>query len=255
MWNSFLTDSHVSVSAEIITFAGGNGDEIHAYVAHPMDDTPRGGIVLIHHAPGWDEFYQEFAERLARHGYNVIAPDYYCRVGHGTSDDVTARLRAEGGVPDDQVVADSKAALEYLKALPTANGKFGVMGTCSGGRHALLVASLVPGFTAVIDLWGGNVILAEDQLSPQRPVPVINYTEKLDIPLLGIFGNDDKGPSPEQVNTHEEKLKELGKDYEFHRYDGAGHGFFYYQNQNYRQEQAMDAWEKVFSFWAKHLSN
>jgi carboxymethylenebutenolidase len=255
MWNSFKTDSHVSVTAEIITYSGGNGDQIHAYLAHPIDDYPRGGIVLIHHAPGWDEFYQEFAERLARHGYNVIAPDYYCRVGHGTSDDVTAKLRAQGGVMDDQVVADSKAALEYLKALPSSNGKYVVMGTCSGGRHSLLVASKVPGFTAVIDLWGGNVILPEDQLTPQRPVSVINYTADLNIPLLGIFGNDDKSPSREMVDEHESKLKELGKDYEFHRYDGAGHGFFYYQNQNYRQEQAMDAWGKVFTFLDQKLGN
>ncbi|HUY06779.1 MAG TPA: dienelactone hydrolase family protein [Acidimicrobiales bacterium] len=255
MWNSFTTDSHVSVTAEITTFKGGNGDEIHAYVAHPIDDYRRGGIVLIHHMPGWDEFYEEFAERLARHGYDVICPDLYCRVGHGTSDDVTAKVRAQGGIADDSVVADCAAALDYLKALPTSNGKVGVMGTCSGGRHSLLVASLVPGFTAVIDLWGGNVIMAEDQLTPQRPVPVIDYTEKLTIPLLGLFGNDDKSPAPEQVDQHEAELKRLNKDYEFHRYDGAGHGFMYYQNQMYRQEQAMDATEKVFAFWAKQLAN
>lgn len=255
MWNSFKTDSHVSVTAQITTFKGGNGDEIHAYVAHPVEDYPRGGILLIHHMPGWDEFFQEFAERLARHGYNVICPDLYCRFGHGTPDDVTAKVRAEGGVADDSVLADAQAALDYLRTLPTSNGKFGVMGTCSGGRHSLLIASRIPGFSAIIDLWGGNVIMPEDQLTPQRPVPVINYTKDLSVPLLGIFGNDDKSPSPEQVDQHEAELKKYGKDYEFHRYDGAGHGFFYYQNQMYRQEQAMDAWGKVFSFLEKHLSN
>ena len=101
MWNDFKTDSHVSVTAEITTITSSDGGEIHAYVAHPIDDYPRGGVVLVHHAPGWDEFYQEFAERLARHGYNVICPDLYCRFGHGTSDDVTAKMRAEGGVYDD----------------------------------------------------------------------------------------------------------------------------------------------------------
>jgi len=255
MWNDFKTDSHVSVTAEITTITSSDGDEIHAYVAHPIDDYPRGGVVLVHHAPGWDEFYQEFAERLARHGYNVICPDLYCRFGHGTSDDVTAKMRAEGGVYDDKVVGDCAAALAYLKALPTSNGKFGVMGSCSGGRHSLLVASRVPGFTAVIDLWGGNVVLTPDQLTPQRPVAVIDYTKDLSIPLLGLFGNDDKSPSPEQVNQHEAELKRLGKNYEFHRYDGAGHGFLYYQNQNYRQEQAMDGWGKVFAFWATQLGN
>jgi carboxymethylenebutenolidase len=255
MWNSFLTDSHVGVRAEITTIPGGRGDQIHAYVAQPLGDEKRGGIVLVHHMPGWDEFYQEFAERLARHGYNVVVPDLYCRFGHGTPDDVTAKARAEGGLMDDDVVADAKAAREYLNTLPTANGKVGVMGTCSGGRHSLLVASLAPEFTAVVDLWGGNVILPADQLSPQRPVPVIDYTERLSVPLLGIFGNDDKAPSPEQVDQHEAELKRLGKTYEFHRYDGAGHGFFYYHAPNYRQEQAMDAWGKVFAFLAEHLGN
>ena len=77
---------------------------------------PVPGIVVVHHMPGWDEFYQEFGERLARHGYMVICPDLYCRFGHGTPDDVAAKVRAEGGVHDDSVVADCAAALAWLKA-------------------------------------------------------------------------------------------------------------------------------------------
>jgi carboxymethylenebutenolidase len=255
MWNSFTTNSPFGVRAEIITFAGGNGDEIHAYVAQPLDDAPRGGIVLVHHMPGWDEFYQEFAQRLARHGYNVICPDLYCRYAHGTPEDVAAKVRADGGVHDSSVVADGAAALAWLQAQPTANGKYGVIGTCSGGRHAVLIASLVPGFSAVVDLWGGNLVMAADALTPARPVPVIDYTKDLDVPLLGLFGNDDQSPTPEQVDQHEAELKKYGKDYEFHRYDGAGHGFFYYHWPMYRQEQAMDGWEKIFTFFADKLDS
>ena len=255
MWNSFNTDGHVGVHAEITTFTGGNGDTIHAYVARPVGDEKRGGIVLVHHLPGWDEFYQETAERLARHGFDVIVPDLYCRYGHGTPDDVAAKVRADGGVHDESVIADCEAAQVYLKALPTHNGKIGVVGSCSGGRHAVLVASKLPGFDAVIDLWGGGVVMTADQLSPARPVAPIDYTESLTAPLLGLFGNDDQSPTPEAVDIHEAELKRLGKTYEFHRYDGAGHGFFYYQNQLYRQEQAMDAWGKIFTFFADKLSN
>ena len=43
------------------------------------------------------------------------------------------------------------------------------------------------------------------------------------------------------MNQHEEELKKHGKNYEFHRYDGAGHGFFYWHRPLYRPEQAMDA--------------
>jgi carboxymethylenebutenolidase len=118
----------------------------------------------------------------------------------------------------------------------------------------VLAASRIPGFNAVVDLWGGNVIMAPDALSPARPVPVIDYTKDLDAPLLGLFGNDDKNPPPDQVNQHEEELKKYNKEYTFYRYDGAGHGFFYYHTPSYRQEQAMDALAKIFAFYADKLA-
>jgi len=254
MWNSFRTDDPDGLTAEVITYPGGGGDEIHAYVARPAGDGPRPGIVAVHHLPGWDEFYREFSDRLARHGYTVICPDLYDRFGHGTPDDVAARVRADGGVADDSVVADCAAALGWLKARPASNGKAGIIGTCSGGRHALLAASRVAGFDAVADLWGGGVIAAPEELAPARPVAVIDYTPDLAAPLLGLFGNDDRYPTPEQVDRHEAELKRYGKDYEFHRYDGASHGFFYYHTPMYRPEQAMDGWAKVFDFFGRHLS-
>ena len=255
MWNSFRTDARAGITAEVITYPGGGGDEIHAYVARPTGDGPAPGIVAVHHLPGWDEFYREFCDRLARHGYTVICPDLYCRFGHGTPDDVAATARSKGGAVDDTVVADCAGALAWLKALPSSNGKVGIIGSCSGGRHALLAASRVPGFDAVVDLWGGGVIAAKEELTPGRPVAPIDYTADLAAPLLGIFGNDDSHPSPEQVDLHEAELKRHGKAYEFHRYDGAGHGFFYYHWPIYRPEQAMDGWEKVFTFFGSHLSS
>ena len=254
MWNSFATDAPLSLTARTITYRGGNGDEIHAYVAEPGGDGPRPGVVVIHHMPGWDEFYQEFSERLAKHGFLVICPDLYCRYGHGTPDDVTATVRAQGGVPDDQVVADCHAAQEWLRAQSRCNGKVGIIGSCSGGRHAVLAASRTGGWSAVVDLWGGGVVMSEDQLSPARPVAPIDYTSELDAPVLGLFGNDDRSPTPEQVDIHEAALKEHGKDYEFHRYDGAGHGFFYYHTPMYRPEATMDSWRRIFEFFGARLA-
>jgi carboxymethylenebutenolidase len=255
MWNSFSTDADLSITASNTTYPAGGGDQLHAYVVRPQSDGLLPGVVLVHHLPGWDEFYQEFAERLGRHGYNVICPDLYCRFGHGTPDDVAAKVRAQGGVHDDSVVADGEAALSWLKAQPNANGRVGIVGSCSGGRHAVLVASRVRGFAAVVDLWGGGVVMSGDQLTPARPVAPIEYTKDLDAPLLGLFGNDDQAPSPEQVDIHEAELKKYGKAYEFHRYDGAGHGFFYYHYPMYRPEQAMDGWNKIFAFFGKHLQD
>ena len=255
MWNSFKTDDHLGISAQISTYQAGNGDEIHAYVVRPTSEARAPGVVLVHHMPGWDEFTQELAERLGRHGYFVICPDLYCRYGHGTPDDVAAKVRSEGGVHDDSVVADCGAAAQWLRRDALCTGKVGIIGPCSGGRHALLTASRVRGFDAVVDLWGGGVIMSDDQLTPARPVAPIDYTADLDAPLLGLFGNDDQSPTPAQVDAHQAELERHGKMFEFHRYDGAGHGFFYYHTPMYRQEQAMDGWEKVFAFFQEHLKN
>jgi carboxymethylenebutenolidase len=254
MWNAFNTADRLGITAEVITYAGGNGDEIHAYYARPAGDEAVPGIVAVHHLPGWDEFHREFSERLARHGYAVICPDLYCRFGHGTPEDVAATVRSQGGVHDVSVVADCAAAAAWLKALPASNGKAGIIGACSGGRHALLAASQAPGFDAVADLWGGAVVMAEEDLSEARPAAPIGYTAQLTAPLLGLFGNDDSHPTPEQVDQHEAELKRHGKTYEFHRYDGAGHGFFYYHTPMYRPQAAMDGWSKVFGFFGRYLA-
>jgi carboxymethylenebutenolidase len=174
----------------------------------------------------------------------VICPELYCRFGHGTPDDITASARSQGGVHDDSVVADCAAALSWLKALPAGNGNAGVIGTCSGGRHALLAASLVPGFDAVADLWGGGVVMAEEDYPRPHPGVPVDYTVRLTAPLLGLFGNEDTHPSPGQVNLPEAELKRHGKAYGYHRYDSAGHGFFYYHTPMCRPEAAMDGWEK-----------
>ena len=109
-WNSFSTDSPLGITSEVITYAGAGGHRIHAYVSRPTGGASAGGIVAVHHMPGWDEFYREFTDRLARHGYTVICPDLYCRLGHGTPDDVAAKARSLGGVRDDGVVADCEVA-------------------------------------------------------------------------------------------------------------------------------------------------
>lgn len=253
MWNSFRTDANLGLTAEITTYEAGGGDQIHAYLVKPKGDGPFPGVVVVHHMPGWDEFYQEFCERLGRHGYAVLAPDLYCRVGHGTPDDVAAQVRSQGGVHDDSVVADCAAALAWLNSQPWCTRRVGIIGSCSGGRHATLTASKVPGFSALVDLWGGGVVMAADQATPARPVAPIDYTEQLSAPILGIFGNDDQSPTPAQVDLHESELAKHAKDYEFHRYDGAGHGFFYYHTPMYRHEQAMDGWAKVFDFFDRKL--
>ena len=253
MWNQRRTDEFEGMSAELVTITGHGGDSVSAYLARPAGDGPYPGVVLVHHMPGWDELYREFTRRMADHGFAAISPNLYERFGHGAPEDVAAHARSEGGVADEVAVADFDAAREYLSAQSYCSGKVGIMGTCSGGRHAYLAACLTGGFGAVVDLWGGNVVMPAERLSEKQPTAPIDYTGQLSAPLLGLFGNDDSSPSPEEVDQHEAALKEHGKDYEFHRYDGAGHGFWYYDRPAYRQEQAMDAWNRTIAFLKAHL--
>ena len=254
MWNQFNTADYEGMIAETVTIKGHNGDQINAYSARPIGSGPYPSIVLIHHLPGWDELYREFARRFAHQGFVVICPDLFARFGQGSPDDIASAARGEGGVSDDSVLGDCEAARDYLKALPYTNGKVGIIGSCSGGRHTFMVACRADGFDAAVELWGGRVVMGADDLSPAQPKAHIDMTDGLSAPLLGIFGNDDQSPSPEQVNQHEEALKAAGKNYEFHRYDGAGHGFWYYDRPAYRPEQAMDSWGKTLAFFGENLS-
>ncbi len=254
MWNSRRTDAYEGMLAETVSMAGHNGDSIHAYFSRPLGEGPYPGIILIPHMPGWDEFYRETTRRFAHHGYLTLCPDIYCRFGHGTPEEIAAKAREAGGVSDDSVMGDCEGALRHLKSLPYSSGRVGVIGTCSGGRHAFLAACKVSGLNAAVDCWGGRVVASKEKLTPAQPVAPIDYTDQLGCPLLGIFGNDDQSPPPEEVDIHEAALKQHGKAYEFHRYDGAGHGFWYYHTERYRPRQAMDSWEKVFEFFGKHLS-
>ena len=240
--------------AETVMMKGFNGDIINAYFARPLGPGPFPGMVLINHMPGWDEWYREATRRFAHHGYQAISPNIFYRFGHGSPEDVAAKVRAAGGAADDQVVGDAAGARDYLTAHPTSNGKVGVFGTCSGGRHTFLAACRSKGFSAAVDCWGGRVVMAPSELSPKTPVAPIDYTKDLSCPLLGIFGEEDQFPTPQQVAQHEELLKKLGKSYEFHSYPKAGHGFFYYDKPAYRQEQAVDGWKKIFAFLEKNLA-
>jgi carboxymethylenebutenolidase len=253
MWDQLKTDEYEGMMAETITMSGYNGDRIHAYFSRPLGKGPFPAIILIPHMPGWDEFCRETSRRFSQHGYLALCPDIYCRFGHGSPAEIADKARTAGGVADDSVMGDCKGALEYLKSLPNSNGKVGVIGMCSGGRHAFLAACKVNGLDAAVDCWGGRVVMAKENLSAARPVAAIDYTPQLACPLLGVFGNDDKFPTPEEVNLHEAELKKYGKDYQFYRYDGAGHGFWYYHRDMYRPQQAMDSWQKVFEFFREHL--
>jgi len=247
--------SYPSLTAETVTFRGHNGESGEAYYARPVGPGKFPGVVVVHHLPGWDEWIIEVVRKFAHHGYACISPHLYFRDGPGSPDDVGARVRAAGGVADDQVVGDVAGAMAFLRAQPNTTGKVGIIGFCSGGRHAYLCACRIEGVDAIVDCWGGNVIVDDpSQLNAKRPVAPIDLTGSLRAPLLGLFGNDDQNPTADQVNRTEAVLRRLGRTYEFHRYDDAGHAFFNTLRTAFRAEQAAAGWTKVFGFLGRHLA-
>jgi len=240
--------------AETVQFPAGGGDLLEGYLARPLDGQPRGGVVVIHHLPGYDRETKEFVRRFAVMGYNALCPNLYTRVAPGASpDDAAAAVRAQGGVADEQVAADVDAAARHLRALTNANGKIGVIGHCSGGRHAFLAATAVDVDAAVV-CYGGLIV---GETPPQLPsmVPLVDRSPQVRCPVLGLFGNDDQFPTPAQVDVLDSALTEAGKAHEFHRYDGAGHAFFSVDRPAYRVEAALDGWQRIADFFATHLGS
>jgi carboxymethylenebutenolidase len=241
------------LSAEVVPMRGHEGDTIEAYLARPAEPGPHPGVVVIHHMPGWDEGSVEIARKFAHHGYVAICPDLQFREGKGTPQANSASVQAAGGMPDSRTMGDVDGAIKYLRALPYLNGKVGIIGYCSGGRQVYLAACTLKGIDAAVNCYGGGVGAGPAGLTPRQPADPLDFTKDLSCPLLGLFGREDKRPSPEQVARTEAELKKYGKTYEFHTYDNAGHAFFSTERPSYRQAAAVDGWQKVFAWYEKYL--
>lgn len=243
-----------AMEARTVTITGHGGDEIEAYLARPLAETPRGGVVVIHHMPGYDIQTKEIVRRFAAEGYASICPNLHMREAPGaTPDDAAAANRAAGGVPDERLVGDVDGAAKYLNSLPGANGKIGVIGYCSGGRQSLLAACSLK-LDAAVDCYGAFVINTPPEGSGMKMAPMLDKLEHLSCPLLGLFGADDTFPGPEETAKLSAELDKFGKPHDFHTYDGAAHAFFSVNRPNYRPEAATDGWARILDFYGKHLA-
>jgi carboxymethylenebutenolidase len=241
--------------AETVRFPGQRDDEIVGYLARPLAPGPFGGVIVIHHMPGYDTSTKEIVRTFAAHGYNALCPNLHHRSLPGGDPAEAARLTREaGGVPDEQCVGDVAGASAVLKALTTSNGRVGVIGYCSGGRQAYLVACHLP-LDAAVDCYGGRVAPPPEEIEPGAPPPVVTLTPHLGCPLLGLFGAEDSNPSPEQTARIEAALREHGKDFEFHTYEGAGHAFFSVDRPYYSVAAATEGWARVWEFFGRHLAH
>jgi carboxymethylenebutenolidase len=245
---------HRGMIAENIHIYGHNNDKIESYISRPMGDGPFPGVILIHHLPGWDDGSKEMVRKFAFNNYIAISPNLHHREGPGENLEIMKKVIESGGLPDDQCLGDLEGAIRYLESLPAYNGKVGIIGFCSGGRQVYLAACNLPKINAAVDCYGGRVVAPPETLTKNQPVAPIDMTKNLHCPLLGLFGVNDKNPSPEDVAKMEEELKKYNKTYEFHSYENAGHAFFQTEWGMYRPEAATDGWKRVFAWYEKYLS-
>jgi carboxymethylenebutenolidase len=240
--------------AETVTIAGHQGDAVEAYLARPLAPGPFGGVVVIHHLPGYDRATKEMVRRFAAHGYAAICPNLYWREAPGASpDDAAAAARAAGGVPDERLLGDLAGAAAYLRGLGSANGKVGIIGHCSGGRQAFLAACALD-FDAAVDCYGAFVVGSPPEGFALKAQPVLPLADKLACPVLGLFGAEDQHPAPEETDVLAKELTRLGKTFEFHTYEGAGHAFFAADRPSYRPTAAVEGWQRIFEWYGRYLT-
>lgn len=243
-----------NLRAETIHFDSYDGQSVEAYLALTESGDAVGGVVVIHHFPGYDEATKEIVRKFAANGYNAICVNLYSRESPGESpDDAAAAARARGGVPDAQLVGDVGAAAAYLRALSGSNQKVGVIGYCSGGRQSVLSACSLD-LDAAVDCYGAFVVMDPPESSGMKATSIVPLLPNLSCPLLGLFGLEDQYPSPEQTETLRALLTEHGKEFTFHEYEGAGHAFFAVDRPSYRPEVATEAWGGIWKFYGQHLS-
>lgn len=246
--------SDAAVTAETVAIQGAGGDGIEAYLARTSAQGPVGGVVVIHHMPGYDSSTKEITRRFAAMGYNAICPNLHYREAPGASpDDAAAAVRAAGGVPDDRLVGDVGGAAAHLRDLAGANGRLGVIGYCSGGRQAFLAACSLS-LDAAVDCYGGFVVEDPPEGFALAVRPLTHLAGSLSCPLLGLFGANDEHPAPEHVAALDRVLTEAGKEHEFHTFENAGHGFFTTDRPSYVPEAAEQGWAFIETFFNRHLA-
>src|ERR1700688_5070714 len=217
-----------------------SGDEtVQALLYAPAGKGPFPALVVIHEFWGLNDWVKEQASRLADQGYVALAIDLY-RGKVATTPDMAHELMR--GVPEDRAKRDLHAAVVFLKSQPNVKkDRIGAIGWCMGGGYALDVALQEPDLATVVINYGH---LATD---PEA-------LKKINAPILGIFGGQDRGITPDDVHKFEAAMKQVGKKVEIKIYDDAGHAFENPNNKDgYRAADAADAWKRAVDFLASTL--
>lgn len=224
------------MAGQMVKFQG-NGQTYEGYLAIPQGKGP--GVIVIQEWWGLVDHIKSVADRFAAEGFAALAPDLF----HGekaTSPDEAGKLFMALNIEEAEKIL--RGALDRLLSDPSCSTKTaGIIGFCMGGQLALYEGSANPEkVSAVIDFYG---------IHPKVQPPF----EKLKAPVLGIFAENDKSVNPNVVQELSRKLKQLGKQHDFHTYQGRDHAFFNDVRPNYHAADAADAWQKSLSFLREHV--
>ncbi len=228
----------LAATSKEVTYKSGD-DIVKGILYTPEGKGPFPGIVVIHEWWGLNDWVKEQASRLADQGYVTLAVDLYRGKVATTADEAHEIMR---GVPQDRADRDLDAAFHYLQSQPNVKkNRIGAIGWCMGGGYALDLALEEPELASVVINYGH---LATDP----------SALKKINAPILGIFGAQDRGIPPEDVKKFEQTLKQMGKKIDVTIYPDAGHGF---QNPvngaGYKPADTADAWKKITNFFANTL--
>ena len=228
-----------SAAEQTVSYKSGT-ETVSGLLVTPDGKGPFPAVIVIHEWWGLDNWVKDQARALAREGYIALAVDLYR--GKATDKQEEAH-QLMSGMPQDRAVRDLKAAFAYLKSRKDVRGdRIGSIGWCMGGKFSLLLATEEPTLAAAVAYYGAP---------PTDPAVLA----RIKAPILGNYGAEDQGPSPEQVKAFEAALEKDGKTIDAKIYPGAGHAFANPNNpwKGYREEAAKDAWARTVAFFAKYL--
>jgi carboxymethylenebutenolidase len=227
-----------AVKTQLVQYKSG-GETVSGFLALPEGKGPFPAIIVIHEWWGVNDWVKENAKKLADKGYLALAVDLYR--GSVTADPNEAHELMRG-VPEDRATRDLRAAFSYLMARPDVmHDKIGSIGWCMGGKYSLQAALNIPELAACVINYGSIVTDAE-------------MIEKINSPILGIFGGRDRGIAVKDVKAFEAACKNVGKSITVQVYPNSGHAFMNENNaRGYNAADTKSAWEKTFAFFGQTL--
>ena len=249
---AITTDSDGLLAGEIkVPTADG---EMPAYRAQPATGSNFATILVVQEIFGVHEYIKDTCRRLAKLGYQAIAPELYARQGDASQfpnvQDLLAKLVSK--VPDKQVLSDLDACAAWAKANAGDPARLGITGFCWGGRIVWLYAAHNPQVKAGV-AWYGRIVGQQGELTPKNPIDVAG---QLHGPVLGLYGVEDQGIPQDTLEKMRKALAASGnaasKASEIHVYDGAGHAFHADYRPSYRKAAADDGWQRMQAWFKQH---